>query len=74
MLRNKLLKIRMQKAADSGKKITIREMAEFLEVHPRLLAEWESNTGRQPGTDSVLKILKKLGTNNITDLFEEFPE
>lgn len=71
MLKNKLRLIRLRKAATEGRDITIKEMAEFYGASPRLYAEWESNNGRQPGTEWVWRILKTLSTEKITDLFEE---
>ena len=71
MLKNKLKLIRLQRSVDEGRSITQKECAEFYNVNLRLYSEWESNNGRQPSTDSTWKILKKLETDKITDLFYE---
>jgi|GEM_PF-2739799 len=73
MLKNKLKMIRLQRSVDEGRSITQKECAEFYDVNLRLYSEWESNKGRQPGTDSMWKILKKLKTDKITELFYESP-
>ena len=73
MLKNKLKIIRLQRSVDEERVITQKECAEFYKVNLRLYCEWESNKGRQPGTDSAWRILKKLESEKITDLFYECP-
>lgn len=65
LIKNKLLQIRMS----LGYK-TIKEFAEFLKIHQNQLGRYENNV-RQPNTEIVYKICKKLNMNIDEILYDD---
>lgn len=69
MLKNKLLKIRLNMAAQQGHDISQADFAALLGVSRRAYVDWEANK-TQPNAESIWRIINKLKIP-YTELFLE---